>query len=76
MNAGYSSMSSVNTNSSTLVRVFLAVGMLALFLGSVYMIIEGRGADTDQPNKTWFGVAQLIYVILLALAYIGLILLR
>ena len=69
-------MSSVNTNSSTLVRVFLAVGMLSLFLGSIYMILEGRGADTDQPNKTWFGVAQLIYVILLALAYIGLILLR
>ena len=73
MNAGYSS---VNTNSSTLVRVFLAVGMLSLFLGSIYMILEGRGADADQPNKTWFGVAQLIYVILLALAYIGLILLR
>lgn len=76
MNAGYSSMSPVNTNSSTLVRVFLAVGMLSLFLGSIYMILEGRSADTDQPNKTWFGVAQLIYVILLALAYIGLILLR
>jgi hypothetical protein len=76
MNAGYSSMSSVNTNSSTLVRVFLAVGMLSLFLGSIYMILEGRRADADQPNKTWFGVAQLIYVILLALVYIGLILLR
>ena len=75
MNAGYSSMS-VNTNSSILVRVLLAVSMLALFLGSVYMIVEGRGADTDQPNKTWFGVAQLIYAILLGLAYIGLLLLR
>lgn len=74
MNAGYSS--SVNTNSSILVRVLLAVSMLALFLGSIYMIIEGKGADSDQKNKTWFGVAQLIYAVLLAFAYMALIALR
>ena len=59
-----------SSNSTTLVRVFLLVNMLALFLGSIFMVIEAKKGDSDQANKQWFGVAQIIWVILLFLGYL------
>lgn len=60
------------SNSDTLVRVILIAAMISLFIGSVMMIVEAKGKDSNQGNnKLWFGVAQLIFVTLLGLFYAG-----
>jgi hypothetical protein len=66
-------MNYVNTGSSdatTFVRVLLLINMLALFMGSIFMVIEAKKGDSDQANKQWFGVAQITWVILLFLGYL------
>lgn len=62
----------VSSNSDTLLRIVLGVAMIAVFIGSVMMIVEAKGDDSKQDNnKLWFGVAQLIFVTLLGLFYAG-----
>jgi hypothetical protein len=58
-------------NSTMLVRVFLLITMLSFFIGSIFMVIEGQKNDVDQANKKWFGVAQIVWVLLLFIAYVA-----
>ena len=67
---------SSSNNSGTLVRVLLAVSMIALFISSIFTILESAKDKSVEPQKLWFGVAHLSFVAVLAFLYVGLIILR
>ena len=65
-----------SNNSGTLVRVLLAVSMIALFMSSIFTILEANKDKGVEPQKLWFGVAHLSFVAILAFLYVGLIVMR
>lgn len=67
---------STSNNSGTLVRVLLAVSMIALFMSSIFTILESSTDKASEPQKLWFGVAHLSFVAILAFLYVGLIVMR
>lgn len=54
-----------------LLRAFIVVLLVAMFMSGVFMITEGVANDpTTEPNKKWFGMAHILAASLFGAGYV------
>jgi uncharacterized membrane protein YedE/YeeE len=67
------SYNSGNSNNGTkmLLRAFIVMLLIAMFMSGVFMITEGVANDpATEPNKKWFGMAHILAASLFGAGYV------